>query len=114
MLTARDLVCGKAIELTGASSNFKTFLAATTTWVRRTPRSISTTVTIMMTNLRTSLVATCPVVTGMVLIIREICSSIIHAAGQDVVLIGFIATSLNAVARFVESSFQCYGSVIQV
>ena len=69
---------------------------------------------VMVANLGATLIATGPVITGVVRFIGKIGRAVRHCPGQDIVLIDVVVAALYPVAVFVQCGFQRNPGVVKV
>jgi len=79
---SRGSICGEAVKASITAGFCKSLKATTLRTMRGGPGEVAASMTIMVTDLRRTGIATRPVVAGMVVVVGKICGAVIHAAGQ--------------------------------
>lgn len=69
---------------------------------------------VVVTYLGATFTAASPIITGMVLIIREIGGAVFLGTGQDIVLIGLVVPAFDSLPSFVERGLEGNGFVVEM
>ncbi len=74
--------------------------------MRGVPRGVAAAVPVVMTDLGAAGVAAGPVVAGVIRLVGKVRGAVVLSAGEDVVLVGLVVSTLDALAVLVERGFE--------